>query len=245
MVLLAKRWNRDINPAGWWVSEKLDGYRAYWDGTRLLSREGNLIKAPEFFTRNFPKIPLDGEVWAGRGGFETVASTVKGSKDKNWYSVKYAVFDAPGIKCPFEERLKATKIVVEPPFSFVLPFWKCTSRAQLEAKLDEVVNGGGEGLMLRKAGSKYEDKRSDTLLKVKKWFDDEGCVIEHVPSKEYPSMTGSLKVITKEGKIFKVGGLDLAMMNNPPSIGTIITYKYHLLTKDGIPRPASFLRVRT
>src|SRR3954469_15241642 len=29
-VLLAEVWEETIDPAGWWMSEKLDGMRAYW-----------------------------------------------------------------------------------------------------------------------------------------------------------------------------------------------------------------------
>lgn len=246
MVLLAKRWNESINPVGYWVSEKMDGYRAEWTGTHFKSRNGHTIKVPRWFTKDLPKIPLDGEIWAGRGSFEVVASVVQGSREDAWNSVVYAVFDAPKHNDLFEGRIQEARRVLERTKSraFVIPFWICLSRKELDAKLDEVIRGGGEGLMLRQPRSRYKDERSDTLLKVKRWYDDEACVIEHVPSKEYPSMTGSLKVITRDGKIFKVAGLNVATMNNPPSIGTIITYKYQLLTKDGIPRPASFLRVR-
>src|SRR5689334_6705459 len=62
-VLLAERWDNEADLAGWWMSEKLDGVRAYWDGTQFLSRLGNVYVAPEWFVAGLPSTPLDGELW--------------------------------------------------------------------------------------------------------------------------------------------------------------------------------------
>lgn len=251
MVLLAKRWNTSINPVGYWISEKIDGFRGVWNGTQLLSRNGNVIHAPKWFTRDLPKIALDGEIWAGRGGFEKVASAVKGSRENDWRSVVYAVFDAPEYKDLFEGRIQEAKRVLEnkTAHALVIPFWMCLSRKQLEEKLNEIVNGGGEGIMLRRARSRYENARnnndrSDTLLKVKKWFDAEAAVIGYEPSEANLKLCGALKVITPDGRTFKVSGFNMVVANNPPPIGTIITYRYTLLSKEGIPRPAVYERIR-
>lgn len=245
MVLLAKRWNTNIDPTGYWESEKLDGYRCSWNGYQFFSRNGNVILAPKWFTRDLPKIALDGEIWAGRGSFERVASVIKGSRENDWRSVVYAVFDAPEHKDLFEGRIQEAKRVLEKStHSFVLPFWMCISRKQLLKKLDEIVEAGGEGIMLRKAKSIYIDDRSDTLLKVKKWYDKEAIVIGYEPSKANKNLCGALKVITPDGKIFKVAGFDMTIANNPPRVGAIITYKYTALSKEGIPRPAIFERIR-
>lgn len=40
-ILLAHKWEPDHDPTGWWMSEKLDGVRAYWDGEAFVSRRGN------------------------------------------------------------------------------------------------------------------------------------------------------------------------------------------------------------
>jgi DNA ligase-1 len=159
--------------------------------------------------------------------------------------VIYGVFDAPDYPGVFEDRLQhAKELLNHTSYAIVIPFWKCQGREHLLHKLEEVVKGGGEGLMLRKPKSKYEKKRSDTLLKVKKKFDEEAVVIEHVEGTR-PGLCGSLKVITKDGRIFKVGsGITEEMAHNPPPIGSIITFEYELVTKDNIPRSASFVRVR-
>jgi DNA ligase-1 len=244
MILLAKRWNGHTDPKGYWVSEKLDGHRSVWDGEKFISRGGNVIKAPRWFTEDFPKERIDGELWAGRGNIHKVGS-LHGSREGDWHHVIYAVFDVPDHPGMFEDRLQhAKRILDHTPHGIVIPFWKCQSKGHLLQKLEEVVKGGGEGLMLRKPKSKYEAKRSDTLLKVKKKFDEEAVVIEHVEGTR-PGLCGSLKVMTKDGRIFKVGsGITESMAHNPPHIGAIITFEYELVTKDNIPRSASFIRVR-
>jgi DNA ligase-1 len=65
-VLLAERWDGVEDPVGWWMSEKLDGVRAYWDGNALTSRLGNPFQVPEWFLAGLPSTPLDGELWADR-----------------------------------------------------------------------------------------------------------------------------------------------------------------------------------
>ena len=49
-ILLAHVWTDDHDPTGWWMSEKLDGVRAYWDGKQFLSRKNNIFYAPEWFS---------------------------------------------------------------------------------------------------------------------------------------------------------------------------------------------------
>src|SRR5436190_14523791 len=106
-LLLAHVWENDIDLAGWWMSEKLDGVRAYWDGTRLLSRLGNELHAPGWFTEGLPRSPLDGELWLERKAFQKTVSIVR-RQDKSdlWQQIRYVVFDAPALNEPFEERLK-------------------------------------------------------------------------------------------------------------------------------------------
>ena len=78
-LMLAEIYREDVNPADYWVSEKLDGVRAYWDGSRLLFRSGQTIQAPDWFTRELPRTALDGELWIGRGQFEKLSPLFAGS----------------------------------------------------------------------------------------------------------------------------------------------------------------------
>jgi DNA ligase-1 len=244
MILQANVW-AGYDPTGMWESEKCDGHRAKWTGEHFLSKRGRKIKPPCWFTKDLPKEPLDGELWAGRGNLHLVTAAVIGNRERDWRSVMYAVFDAPEFPGVFEERInRANSIVVPNTHVIVLPFVRCEGKTQLLKRLREVVSQGGEGLTLRKPGSLYVDGYSDTLLKVKLKRDDEGLVIKHISGKRQ-GLCGSLLVMTKDGKIFKVAsGITETMTHNPPPIGTVITYEYDTLTEEGIPRPATFLRIR-
>jgi len=65
-LLLAELYQDNIDVRKYWVSEKLDGVRAYWDGKQLISRGGHVIAAPAWFVADFPARKLDGELWLGR-----------------------------------------------------------------------------------------------------------------------------------------------------------------------------------
>ena len=102
--------------ADWRVSEKYDGVRGRWDGTRLLTRGGRVVAAPAWFTRGWPPVPLDGELWAGRGGFEAAQSAVGAAQpdDAAWRRMRFMVFDAPAVPGPFDDRI-AERRASSPP----------------------------------------------------------------------------------------------------------------------------------
>src|SRR6266446_6742150 len=105
-LLLAERWDNAQDLAGWWLSEKLDGVRAFWDGTALISRLGNPFHAPDWFLAGLPAVPLDGELWIGRKAFQrTVGIVRRQDKTDLWKQVSYVAFDAPALDAPFEDRL--------------------------------------------------------------------------------------------------------------------------------------------
>src|SRR5215468_3687583 len=105
-LLLAETWANDLDLTGWWMSEKLDGVRAYWDGKQFLSRLGNPYHAPDWFVAGLPPDPLDGEIWGGRKKFQrTVSIARRQDRSDHWKELTYVVFDAPALDAPFEERL--------------------------------------------------------------------------------------------------------------------------------------------
>ncbi len=106
-LLLAESWDNAADLTGWWMSEKLDGVRAYWDGKQFLSRQGNLYHAPDWFVEGLPEVPLDGELWIGRKKFQRTVSIVRRQdKSDQWKEVRYLVFDAPAASGGFEERME-------------------------------------------------------------------------------------------------------------------------------------------
>ena len=95
-VMLAKIYQQGIDISLYWVSEKLDGVRARWDGQHLLSRGGHVFAAPRWFTENFPAISLDGELWIGQSRYEETASIVRRQHPhEDWRVVRFMVFDLP------------------------------------------------------------------------------------------------------------------------------------------------------
>jgi DNA ligase-1 len=249
-LLLANVWNPSINPAGWWMSEKYDGLRAWWDGRKLWSRKGNLIHAPDYFLAELPRdIVLDGELWIGHGKFEETMSIVRSeTPDERWNRVRYMVFDAPQAHGLFEQRMQFLRENVSEGNRFVrvVAQERCQGVTQLLAERDRVVRQGGEGVMLRQPESAYEAGRSPTLLKVKPFDDAEATVIAHEPGKgKFAGKLGALRVRADDGREFSIGsGLTDADRDSPPPVGTIVTYRFQGLTAKGMPRFPSYVRVR-
>jgi DNA ligase 1 len=249
-LLLANVWNPSIDPTGWWMSEKYDGLRGYWDGRQLWSRQGNIIHAPDYFLAELPRdIPLDGELWIGHGKFEETISIVRSEiPDDRWKRVHFMVFDAPQAKGTFEQRMQFLRGTFprDNRFVRVVVQERCQGAAQLLAERDRVVRLGGEGLMLRQPESEYEAGRSPTLLKVKPYDDAEATVIAHEPGKgKFAGKLGAIRVQTDDGRQFSIGsGFTDAQRESPPPVGTVITYRFRGLTAKGLPRFPSYLRVR-
>ena len=250
-LLLAKTYTDRIAVRDYWVSEKLDGVRAYWDGRRLLSRRGHVFPAPAWFTEGFPSHPLDGELWLRRGAFEATLGAVRKQQpdEAEWRQLSYQVFELPGAAGSFSQRLARLEGLiarVDSPYLQLIAQQRFENEADLHRKLDEVVAGGGEGLMLHRADSLYQTGRSDALLKLKTYWDAEAVVIAHLPGKgRNLGRLGALLVEMPDGKRFKIGsGFSDRERDKPPPVGTRVTYKYYGLSPRGIPRFASFLRVR-
>jgi DNA ligase-1 len=249
-LLLAHVWENDVDLTGWWMSEKLDGVRAWWDGKRFLSRLGNEFFAPEWFTKDLPDTPLDGELWLNRKSFQRTVSIVRRQdRSDHWKELSYMVFDAPQMAEPFEERIAYIDDFVRrrrPEFVKAHTHQLCKNVEHLREELSRVESLGGEGLMLRRPQSRYEAGRSPTLLKVKTFYDAEARVIDYVDGKgRHKGRVGSLVVETPEGVKFSVGtGLSDAQRGNPPAVGSTITYRFQELSDGGVPRFPSFVGVR-
>lgn len=249
-LLLAETYQPSIKLSDYWVSEKYDGYRAYWNGTHLLSRQGNIFHAPAWFTQKFPAQRLDGELWLGRQRFESLASIVtQTTPHKDWSKVRFMVFDLPDSDEVFDQRLETLAKIIKTdtsPYLSLVAQTKYSSHQQLFQQLDKLVAQGGEGLMLHHGQSKYRAGRSTDLLKLKPLEDAEATVLKHQLGKgKYKGMMGALLVELPNGLRFRIGtGFSDQQRQSPPSIGAVITFQYSGLTKRGIPRFARFKRVR-
>ncbi|HKB04034.1 MAG TPA: DNA ligase, partial [Gemmataceae bacterium] len=249
-LLLAETWDTAADLTGWWMSEKLDGVRAYWDGKQLISRLGNLFHAPDWFLDGLPAVPLDGELWIARKAFQrTVGIVRRQDKTELWKEVKYLVFDAPGVKDPFERRLEFLADTFGPkklPHAAHHPHERCRGLEHLRAELARVEALGGEGLMLRQPGSAYETGRSSTLLKVKTFRDAEATVIGHqAGAGKHKGRLGALLVKLADGTEFAVGtGFTDKERSAPPLVGSVITFRYQELSDAGVPRFPSYVGAR-
>lgn len=250
-LLLARELPPGTDPTRYLVSEKYDGVRAYWDGRQLRFRSGRLVQAPAWFVSRLPAQALDGELWLGRGRFEALSAIVRKEVplDDEWRQLRYMVFELPGAPGSFEQRAaRIRQVVAEAGWLQLVAVeqFRVNSRAALQHKLTEVVRAGGEGLMLHLADAPYETGRSDTLLKLKPLHDTEAVVVAHLPGKgKHAGRLGALRVRSPQGLEFEIGtGFSDAVRANPPPVGTTVTYTYRGLTGKGVPRFASFLRVR-
>ena len=233
------------------VSEKYDGVRAIWTGKQFVTRQGNSINPPKWFTAPLPDVWLDGELWTKRGQFSVVSGIARTTipNDLQWQSVTYQVFDMPDTGTPFHRRYQNYLSLISKlnsPHIKAVKQYQFSDNQQLSDYFNKVTKQGGEGVMLHFKDAKHTTGRSSALLKLKPYLDAEALVIEYLPGKgKYTGMLGALKVQTKHGQTFSIGtGFSDEERKHPPAIGSTITYRYHGYTKNGLPRFASFLRER-
>ncbi|ELE5889983.1 DNA ligase [Vibrio fluvialis] len=250
-VAQANEYHDGINIYEYWQSEKLDGIRAIWNGKQLLTRNGNPIYAPRWFTDPLPDYALEGELWAGRGHFALVQQTVLDHtpSDEAWRKIDFMLFDMPDAAGDYTKRYYNLIHVVDSASSKHIKYIEHTpvlSEQELLRYLDTLVNENGEGIMLRKVTARYQAGRSNDLLKLKKHQDAEARVVGYkIGNGKYKGLMGSVLVRTDEGTEFYVGtGFSDEQRLNPPEIGSLITYRYNGLTAEGKPRFARFVRVR-
>lgn len=249
-LMLAKKYHENIDIKKYWVSEKLDGIRARWDGHKLISKNGYEFSAPDWFVERFPEVVMEGELWIALNAYEETSSiTSTQGEDARWSRIKLMLFDLPEHKGVFTERLQAMQQLVKSinsPYLSVIRQYRVNSHKELMVHLQSVTDAGGEGLMLHHESSLYINSRSENLLKLKKFDDAEATVIAYKPGKgQFKDMLGSIKVRNDLGKEFYIGsGFNLSQRKNPPALLSRITYKYNGLTKNGLPRFPVFLRAR-
>ncbi|MDY0233522.1 MAG: DNA ligase [Sulfurimonas sp.] len=243
-LFLLNVYNKDIDVTSWYMSEKLDGVRAYWDGKRLISRAGNDFNAPSFFTKDFPSHELDGELWSKREDFSNINSIVSTQDDKaRWSELTYNIFEVPNAKGGLIKRLSLVK---ETRYIKLIKQIKVRDNQHLEEYLKELEKKGAEGLVVRDGSLNYYTQRNDNALKIKSFYDAECEVVAYTKGRgKYRDMVGSLVCKMQDDNMIKIGsGLSDKQRAEPPQIGAIITFKYYGLTSNGNPRFPVFLRIR-
>jgi DNA ligase-1 len=250
-VMLPTVYKSGVDVGNYWVSEKLDGVRGRWDGHRLWARSGAAIDPPAWFTAHWPTLPMDGEIWIGRGRFEAISTLVRtpGIGGDGWRQVHFMVFDLPGDRDRFELRVLHMRSLIgnaSIPWLRAIPQFRLRDAAALDARLKTVVAAGGEGLVLQHRDARYTVGRSDTLLKYKPYDDAEARVVAYTAGQgKYAGQLGALVVRRPDGMQFRIGGgFSDAERAHPPPIDSNVTYRYNGLTGKGTPRFARFMRIR-
>ena len=247
----ASTWDTQLDPSHYLVSEKLDGVRALWDGAVLRFRSGRAIAAPAWFVASLPNQALDGELWMGRKTFDRLSGAVRKAQpvDTEWRALRYMLFDAPAPGVPFEVRVQQVQKLVQHadvPWLGAVEQSRLVSAAGLQNSLQQVAGLGGEGLVLHRLDALWQPGRSEAVRKLKLQPDDEATVVAHVPGKgKFEGQMGALLLEMPDGRRFALGtGFSAADRLHPPAIGDRVTYRYRDHTPNGLPKFASFLRVR-
>ncbi len=252
-LLLSTHYQNIDDIENYLVSEKLDGVKGIWDGHRMWTRRGQPILIPPWFTQGFPDFPLEGELWLGRRQFDAISALVRVKSHTQahihlWQKVRFMVFEVPEHQGAFNERYQfmATQLLGLSPYLNVISQLSMGSIDELDKELSRVIALGGEGLMLHHKQARVNGSKVTGLIKLKPFYDAEAKVVGYKPGKgRFAGMMGALIVETPQGIRFSLGsGFTLEQRQVPPEIGAQVTYKYYSLTAKGVPRFASFLRVR-
>lgn len=240
----------EIELSQYFVSEKLDGFRGYWDGKVLKSKTGYAYNPPEWFIQNLGDQPLDGELWLGRDQFSEIIPILNSTENQDdWHKVSYMIFDMPNINKPFKGRVEYMENHINAlnlKHVKMIPQQRVQNKEALNKLLENVVALRGEGLMLHHEDAYYGSGRVNHLLKVKKHDEGKGIIIGYKPGKgKYTGMVGALVVELEDGMIINVGsGLTDEMRANPPKVGETIAFIHNGLTNHGKPRFTRFKRMR-
>ena len=255
-LILAENYSDEMNVINWFMSEKIDGIRAYWDGDRLWSRTGKEINVPESFIINFPKkVTLDGELFlrpeiklkSNTSLFSEVCSITRKKIpiEDEWLKICFYVFDTVDKKLNFINRLKIIENLPKNKNIVILKQHKIKNISELKKFHDIIRSEGGEGVMIKNPRGLYIGRRSKDLLKLKHFYDTEVKIISYKPGTgKYVGMLGGYNCKMVNGKCITVGsGMNDEDRRNPLEIGTFITIKYfELTTKNEVPRFPVFLR---
>lgn len=246
LTLLGQYKGQDTS--GWVMSEKLDGVRGFWDGKQLISRQGYPFNPPDYFVKNFPPFAIDGELFSERGKLEEISSIVRSQEPKGWYKLKLYVFDVPNANGDLFKRLNSLKkyLAQHPaPHIEIIEQIPIQHQEHLNTFYQSILEKGGEGVVVRNPNAEYISGRSAQILKIKPVLDEECIVIAHHKGKgKYADKLGAITCENQRGR-FKIGsGFKDKERENPPPIGSTITYKYRGLTVYGKPRFATYVRIR-
>eukprot|EP00026_Physarum_polycephalum_P002682 Phypoly_transcript_02690.p1 GENE.Phypoly_transcript_02690~~Phypoly_transcript_02690.p1 ORF type:complete len:880 (+),score=98.16 Phypoly_transcript_02690:33-2672(+) len=226
----------------WWLGEKYDGVRCCWSPKQRIvySRRGVIFHVPRRYLRRFPNLCIDGEFWFGRSS--TDAFQMMRNSGPDWQFCRIVVFDAPLAQpgTPFEQRYASLLPILKPKHPFLILATRILIKSS--KKLSEfttlILIDGGEGTILRKCQSFYENGRSTSLIKIKAYGRDLEAIVVGVTEKNW------LKLKLPSGMMFKVPPSSVEVRSYPKK-GDIVMLSYEKLSSLGIPVEPKLVRIRT
>ncbi len=236
------------------VQPKLDGHRALFVDGVLYSRSGKVINLPHIVDAinesGCQGLHLDGELYLHGKTLQELGSLIKKLTPES-EQVEYHIYDQIDDR-PFKDRIMdLTDHRLNNDWDNVLQAVETYAVANLEEVMDFHTmyrNGGYEGTMLRFGEDGYgTDKRSRKLLKVKEFHDAEFKVIGYEEGKPYIRGNKKYRVPvwiceTESGGTFNVtaaGNMHekaVEWENRDECVGSMLTVKFHNMSKDNIPQ---------
>jgi DNA ligase-1 len=257
--MLAHKWEDQMSKIKFPVfsQPKLDGIRCIVKKDGMWSRNGKkIISAPHIFESMKPlfdkdsSLIFDGELYADKfaNDFNAICSLVKKTKptsedlNESRIKIQYHIYDLPSNNDTFVKRYKELTNMSLPKCCVLVKTEQLDNLNDVNAYYEDYMSAGYEGQMIR-LDSKYENKRSKSLLKHKSFIDEEYIILDvEEGGGNKTGMVGSFVFKTKEGKIYnsspKFNWEECIKMWNDRKnlIGKTATVKYFNLTPDGVPR---------
>lgn len=241
--MLAAKFNdcKDINYNDLYIQYKYDGNRmlvknengvnvAYTRNGKIINTIPEIIKEMEIPNG----MTIDGEIYCHGESLQTIVSWVK-RRQNNSLKLRYHVYDIM-LNEHYHTRFSILSKMNLGKFSIKVPTYKYSTGngKSIKELLNDSIALGYEGLILRQNEFGYESgKRSKSLIKVKKFFDDEFLIIGVHLSKDGIPM---LNLITDNGIEFKAtipGTMDQKhfLYNRTGLINKYAYVEYSQLTK--------------
>lgn len=222
------------NLSSYWMTESLPGDEVIWDGKKFKG-----VRTPDFFTEDFPAVPMSGIFWISRKEPFSAPKT-----DKDWARVRFVVFGLPGSKkVPFEQEEDLIEGLWRGSCSphITLRRWdRVKDEKDVEGALQKLKSMGGSNLLLKASEVRPEDELPDPVKDDPKYLYGEARVIEHTPGLgKNEGKLGGLVLELDNGQKFGLGGgLTDWIRTHPPPIDSFVRYKYLACTNSGVPKTA-------
>lgn len=267
--MLATKWKdrKDKIEGTVHMQPKLDGIRCIANKDGLWTREGKPIygaphiheKLKPYFEYQ-PHMVIDGELYNHdlKDDFNAIVSCVKKQKPteedlaKSEQSIQYWMYDAPYLNDRgFALRFDHLSQFFEADTHFVIVETVEVHKDQVNEVAANYIEQGFEGAMVRISDSRYENKRSNNLVKWKEFQDEEFTIVDIQEGDGNRSgMAARVIMSLPDGRNFSaglIGNVEYCkelLRDRGQYIGKLGTVVFQNYTPDGIPRFPKFKGVR-